>query len=1398
MEPLLAKPVHIFREVSKIKNKNALKFIAVFMSFLVFEMSLAHSGMSASRDSNSPEAAGFSGEASMGVKYATGDMYVSLPLLTVPGRNGLNYQIDLGYTSGGGVRVKDEASWVGLGWSLGPGAVERSVIGLPDDMQPNNDNGNQNVYVSKPDKPKIDWWMVVGFFIIGVVLTILSFGTGTLAAIAHILSLFVAVGSLISNIVNKNYGSAMQSVVFTFFSSVMGSNFEWFKTLMDAWSIRGAFQSTAAIMTYISTMKNLPSGDDVVEGIKMANGFLYAPTVGEDPKSSEWKNIIKDGGSPDLWSVSGMPGAGAMFIANNNNPRQGITGISDAKFYMQITPSLNSTDVQFFTGIPYCLDDSSKNPFFMSKSECERYSEDIDMFIFTGSDGTKYVYGDPKIEGAVVRIKNQVNAYWKRDYKKESLIEYDISQPYAYAWKLTAILSPDYVDGGGDRYNPLDLNEADNKGSWIAFRYNLTEKMFGFGVDEAGKVVKYSNSSDKDCEDNCVNSHTFDVAAIENCLNGCGRDIGDDTLFYSAGLKEMSYPLKIITPTHEAEFHIEPRDDGKETMCHISLNYIRTPWDPYNSVGASFDICPVTQGVLKFSPAFSFGYGRLKYLDYIIVKRRGGSETSSMFFDGNYRLQNNGERGKYTLNRVYTCDNGCIETKFYYDGPNPNYPGDYKIDSWGMYYEPGTARDYNGPSNLQSKFKKPATDLSYSYMLTRVELPTGTTIKWDYESDTWFTSRGDLEWYNHYAALRGEPLPYSDNYGGGVRVKKMTSCNGLQTGFDDPVNCIYETFSYKQPYTYNGILYYRSSGVSDAVPFRDSVMENEYDMRERRHMASTYISASVLYNRVCVYQNTNPPPEDGSAWSAPYGYECHYYLTTESNPSNTDGATDSKFAYGPAAPAFSRYSDNGFAEAVEKKTMTTPPGGMLLDRFSEQTTDYSWKRGQEYLVEYYSGDKSSGNNGLLKTVKKNFHMKENAKVFYGGGKMDDRDFGWDGNRLNGFASGWPQMSSIVTTEYDYNQRGPPVTKYVDTGDLANPQYDPVNGLPLSVVERPGLEYKEKTSRIIYAYENYPGMLSAHIISLPWETKNYDQAGLIEYSQITYKKLSDGRWYADSTKNWLDKNYNGYIDSGEMINLRTYDYDNYGNIIKETDAEGKWAATEYDPTGMVPVKGWNSYYGSSSNPLWKKTYDPGTFLLKEYTNENGLTTRYEYDYFGRLLKVFYPEDSPSSPSIEYIYKYNDPEYPKTNSILTRQKMSDSGYYYVEKKFFDGDQNLLKDVIGADGGLVKYDAVYSRGQKTIEYKPYYKSDGRGRTPYTSYEYYPDSTGMVKSVTSYDSSGNNLGRIEYKYGNMRYDKTSSILNANLVLSSVTVMDEERNMIRYGKDVFGNTVLVEEGKVG
>jgi hypothetical protein len=66
------------------------------------------------------------------VDVFSGDFSYNIPLFELPGPNG-GYPFNLSYQSG--ITLDQEASWVGLGWSLNPGAINRQMRGLPDDFR---------------------------------------------------------------------------------------------------------------------------------------------------------------------------------------------------------------------------------------------------------------------------------------------------------------------------------------------------------------------------------------------------------------------------------------------------------------------------------------------------------------------------------------------------------------------------------------------------------------------------------------------------------------------------------------------------------------------------------------------------------------------------------------------------------------------------------------------------------------------------------------------------------------------------------------------------------------------------------------------------------------------------------------------------------------------------------------------------------------------------------------------------------------------------------------------------------------------------------------------------------------------------------------------------------------
>lgn len=101
----------------------------IFQSIII--IILLFSGVVYSQGPNAPEAHSFEPvDASDMVNLLTGDFSYVLPVLEVPGPGG-GYPVALSYHAG--IAQGQEASWVGLGWNINPGAITRTIAGVPDD-----------------------------------------------------------------------------------------------------------------------------------------------------------------------------------------------------------------------------------------------------------------------------------------------------------------------------------------------------------------------------------------------------------------------------------------------------------------------------------------------------------------------------------------------------------------------------------------------------------------------------------------------------------------------------------------------------------------------------------------------------------------------------------------------------------------------------------------------------------------------------------------------------------------------------------------------------------------------------------------------------------------------------------------------------------------------------------------------------------------------------------------------------------------------------------------------------------------------------------------------------------------------------------------------------------------
>ena len=117
-----------------IRNRILLKSLAVFFVVEILLSSITPTvSWALTSGPTAPEATSFEPvDTTDMVNLNTGDFVYNIPLLEVPGPSG-GYPLSLSYHAG--IQPGQDASWVGLGWALNPGAINRSVKGYVDDHE---------------------------------------------------------------------------------------------------------------------------------------------------------------------------------------------------------------------------------------------------------------------------------------------------------------------------------------------------------------------------------------------------------------------------------------------------------------------------------------------------------------------------------------------------------------------------------------------------------------------------------------------------------------------------------------------------------------------------------------------------------------------------------------------------------------------------------------------------------------------------------------------------------------------------------------------------------------------------------------------------------------------------------------------------------------------------------------------------------------------------------------------------------------------------------------------------------------------------------------------------------------------------------------------------------------
>lgn len=150
--------------LSTTNYKKRFRFLAVFCAFNLFfnTVLLPTVSYAVTSGPSQPEISSFASiDTSNMVDLFSGDFSYNIPLLELPGPNG-GYPFNLVYNSG--ISPEQEASWVGLGWNLTPGSIQRQMRGIPDEFNGGQDENYKDLVIKKTDmKPDNTYGLTVTY-----------------------------------------------------------------------------------------------------------------------------------------------------------------------------------------------------------------------------------------------------------------------------------------------------------------------------------------------------------------------------------------------------------------------------------------------------------------------------------------------------------------------------------------------------------------------------------------------------------------------------------------------------------------------------------------------------------------------------------------------------------------------------------------------------------------------------------------------------------------------------------------------------------------------------------------------------------------------------------------------------------------------------------------------------------------------------------------------------------------------------------------------------------------------------------------------------------------------------------------------------------------------------------
>lgn len=260
------------------------------------------------------------------VDMFTGDFNYNIPLLDVEG-----YPVNIAYH--GGIGMEQEASWVGLGWNINPGVINRAMRGVPDDFK--GDSLKKQFHIKDEKNLRVNMGITGELFgagdpLIGLSAQIggalnfsnyrgvsadFSFGAGVSLFKCVSAGVNVGVGSQTGAEIDYNAGIQLSTsqMMSTDISGGIGVSYG------QGYSTRSGLKDASFSISSSLTAKNVSVNGPTVSGTIPISLKNYVPVITNSSTMNSYYGRIKLGLEAAWCNVDGYIGAMKSIVHHNND-----------------------------------------------------------------------------------------------------------------------------------------------------------------------------------------------------------------------------------------------------------------------------------------------------------------------------------------------------------------------------------------------------------------------------------------------------------------------------------------------------------------------------------------------------------------------------------------------------------------------------------------------------------------------------------------------------------------------------------------------------------------------------------------------------------------------------------------------------------------------------------------------------------------------------------------------------------------------------------------------------------------------------------------------------------------------------------------------------------------------